>query len=135
VASIDELEAARARLIVHEEAVQTIRDEVEEQRDEAVAVVARKKEIKTRALTERREYERWSSSRSPPVETPRLLGAQTSPSCAPWRGNATSSVLGFDGLPSARPQRPRKPRLLRRQCPPMTVGSPAAAAPLAVAPS
>jgi septal ring factor EnvC (AmiA/AmiB activator) len=55
VASIDELEAARARLIVHEEAVQTIRDEVEEQRDEAVAVVARKKEIKTRALTERRE--------------------------------------------------------------------------------
>ena len=55
VASIDELEAAKARLIVREEEVQTIRDEVDAQREAAVAVVARKTEIKTRALTERRE--------------------------------------------------------------------------------
>lgn len=55
VGSIDDLEAARAALAVREEEVEAIRDEVDAQREQAIATVARKQELKARALGERRD--------------------------------------------------------------------------------
>ena len=55
VASIDDLEAAKAALAVREEKVAAIRDEVDVQREEALATVARKQDLKARALGERRD--------------------------------------------------------------------------------
>ncbi len=54
VGSIDDLEAARAALAVRQEQVEAIRDEVDLQREQAIATVARKQDLKARALGERR---------------------------------------------------------------------------------
>jgi murein DD-endopeptidase MepM/ murein hydrolase activator NlpD len=55
IASIEDLEAAKEALAVREDEVEAIRDEVRLQRREAMATVARKEELKARALGERRE--------------------------------------------------------------------------------
>lgn len=64
VGSIEDLEAAKAALAVREEEVEAIRDEVDVQREQAIATVAHREELKARALGERQKVAALVSDRA-----------------------------------------------------------------------